>query len=108
MAKEYIYVKLTKEWGGFSVGDVVRFGYSKGQARIDAGEGIEVEKQKAVNDPAPQISKKPKVETSTAPPPKETETAEITPKIESKESVKREEAPKEKKKRRGRPRKAGD
>lgn len=74
MAKEFIYVKLTKEWGGFAIGDVVRFGANKGQSRIDLGFGVEVPKQKAVNDPVPV--KRPKVETATAPVAAETAVAE--------------------------------
>jgi hypothetical protein len=66
MAQQYIYIKLKKEWGGFSVGDVVRFGYTKGIGRIAAGEGYEVPKQRAVNDPPPVRA--PVVETMTAEP----------------------------------------
>lgn len=62
MAEKYIYVKLIKEWGGFQIGDVVRFGINKGQGRIDKGEGIKVTKQKAVNDPIIEVPQKPKVE----------------------------------------------
>jgi hypothetical protein len=51
MAGKYIYVKLIKEWGGYRVGDVIRFGYSKGIGRIEKGEGVQVKKQQAVNDP---------------------------------------------------------
>ena len=69
MSEKYIYVKMCKEWGGFGIGDVVRFGINKGQGRIDAGQGVEVPKQKAVNDPEPVVRKKPKVETADAPPP---------------------------------------
>ena len=67
MAEKYIYIKMVKEWGGFPVGAVVRFGYSKGQGRIEAGEGVEVPKQRAVNDPPPVI-RSPAVETATAEP----------------------------------------
>jgi len=49
MAEKIIYLKMTKPWGGFNVGDVVRFGENKGRGRIEKGEGIEVAKQKAVN-----------------------------------------------------------
>ena len=79
MAKKYIYVKMTKEWGGFGVGDVVRFGYNKGESRIREGYGIEVPKQKAVNDP---VKEKPKVETATKP--VKVEKAEVAPKITAK------------------------
>ena len=82
MAKD-IYIKLTKEWGGFQVGDIVRFGYSKGQARIAAGEGVEVSKQPALNDPKP--SKRPKAETATAKPAAEKAIAE--PEIAEKDKV---------------------
>lgn len=51
MASEHIYVKLIKKWGHYKVGDVVRFGRGKGLARISAEEGVQVKKQKAVNDP---------------------------------------------------------
>ena len=49
---EYIYVKLIKKWGGFSVGDVVRFGVSKGEGRIAKGEGVKVEKPKEIETAA--------------------------------------------------------
>ena len=49
---EYIYVKLLKKWGGFKVGDVVRFGTSKGEGRIAKGEGIKVEKPKEIETAA--------------------------------------------------------
>lgn len=81
MASKFIYVKLTKEWGGFAVGDVVRFGLNKGQARIDKGEGIEVPKQKAVNEPE-KPSRQPKVETATAKP--DSEKTVTTPEIKDK------------------------
>lgn len=90
MADKYIYVKLIKEWGGFQIGDVVRFGWSKGIGRIEKKEGIQVPKQRAVNDPpaekAPPVAElkveaKPAVETATIEPLdlKDTETAEVTP-----------------------------
>ncbi len=51
MAKQnYIWVKMTKEWGGFGVDEVVRFGESKGVERIDKGFGVKV--------PEPASSKK--------------------------------------------------
>ena len=46
-----ICVKLTKEWGGFLVGDIIRFGLIKGEYVIDKGWGQKVKKQRAVNDP---------------------------------------------------------
>lgn len=75
---EFMYVKLTKEWGGFSVGDVVRFGWNKGESRVREGYGDQVEKQKAVNDPP---KKRPEVETASVNPVSKpgTETAEVTP-----------------------------
>ena len=80
---KYIYVKMTKEWGGFAVGDVVRFGYTKGERKIAEGFGVEVKKQKAVNDPIEEKPKeKPKIEVAVKEPvaiPK-VETADITPK----------------------------
>ena len=44
MSEQYMYLKMTKEWGESKVGDVVRFGFSKGLERIAAGEGIRVKK----------------------------------------------------------------
>ena len=49
---EYIYVKLIKKWGGFGVGDIVRFGTSKGEGRIAKGEGVKVEKPKEIETAA--------------------------------------------------------
>lgn len=85
MAKEFMYVKLTKEWGGFSVDDVIRFGYNKGESRIREGFGVEVPKQKAVND---RVTKRPEVETANRNPlsEPETETAEVTPKKKKKKT----------------------
>ena len=102
MADKYIYVKLTKEWGGFQIGDVVRFGWNKGMGRIDKKEGVQVPKQRAVNDPPePKIEKplsvaelkveaKPVVETATAEPAEQpnTETAEVTPRRRGRPSTK--------------------
>jgi hypothetical protein len=102
MADKYIYVKLIKEWGGFRVGDVVRFGWNKGMGRIEKKEGIEVKKQHAVNDPPePKIEKplsvaelkieaKPVIETATAEPAEQprTETAEVTPRRRGRPSMK--------------------
>ena len=90
MAAKYIYVKLIKKWSRYKVGDVIRFGYSKGQNRIKLGYGVEVPKQRAVNEPVKEAPKKeaPKVETSTKNPvsnPK-TETANAAPKKDSKPS----------------------
>lgn len=82
---EYIYVKLIKKWGGFKVGDVVRFGTNKGEGRIAKGEGIRVEKQDAVNEPK-RARGRPKIETATMKP--KSETAEVTPTIEAKKFVK--------------------
>lgn len=81
---EYIYVKLIKKWGGFKVGEVVRFGVNKGEGRIAKGEGIKVEKPKSVEKPKKRG--RPKVETATIKP--EKETAEVTPKIETKKNAK--------------------
>jgi len=81
MAEKYIYIELTKKWGGFKVGDVVRFGKSKGEGRIKAGEGVVVKKQRAVNDP-PAARPTPKAETATAKPP--AETADNPPVIDAK------------------------
>lgn len=71
MFQKYIYVKLTKEWGGFQVDDVVRFGISKGERIINQGIGVKVKKQPAVNDPPPEVKISPVVETADAPPPLE-------------------------------------
>ena len=78
MATEFVYVKLIKEWGGFVIGDVIRFGRPKGERVIEWGFGIEVPRQKAVND---RVAKRPEVETAVINPyadPK-TETADVTP-----------------------------
>jgi hypothetical protein len=77
MGQKDIYLKMTKEWGGFQVGDVVRFGYSKAQGRIANGEGVEVPKQPAVNDPPRKVKQVPKVETATIEP--NAETADLPP-----------------------------
>jgi len=79
-----IYVKLTKEWGGFKVGDVVRFGRCKGLDRIAAGEGIEVSKQQAVNDPIVEVAKPLVVEVATQPITKESAVRHIKPQRKSK------------------------
>lgn len=42
MAQKYIWLKMTKEWGGFGIDEIVRFGESKGVERISAGFGVEV------------------------------------------------------------------
>ena len=83
MAEKYIYLKMTKEWGGFRIGEVVRFGENKGRGRIKNGEGVEVAK--------PKVREKPKTETAVAIP--AAETAENPPDI-----------PKEKKKVKGKER----
>ena len=54
MANKFMYVKLIKKWGGFKAGDVIRFGLTKGQSRVDQGLGVEVPKQPAVNGPEPE------------------------------------------------------
>ncbi len=80
--KTYIWLKMTKEWGGFHVGDIVRFGTPKGLGRVDAGEGVKVD------PPAEELKKRgrPKIETATIKPKKET--AEVTPKeIKTKKKV---------------------
>jgi len=87
--EKFIYVKLTKVWSRYGVGDVVRFGYNKGKGRIREGFGIEVPEQNAVNAPLPK-KEKPKVETAAKEPvsdPK-VETAEKTPKVTKKSAVK--------------------
>ncbi len=76
MAEKYIYLKMTKEWGGFQIGQIVRFGENKARGRIAAGEGIEVSK--------PSPAKKPLAETATANP--VAETAEVTPQKKQKTS----------------------
>jgi len=83
MAEKYMYVKLIKEWGGYQVGDIVRFGWNKGEGRVTAGEGVQVPKQRAVNDPPeppkpePPKIELPEVETATAEP--EAEKAVVEP-----------------------------
>lgn len=79
MSEQYIYLKMIKPWGGFNIGDIVRFGLNKGLDRIDKGEGIKVPKQSAINDPAPLPVKTIQAKTAIAPTPKEIETAEVTP-----------------------------
>jgi len=93
-----IYGKLLKEWGGFQIGDVVRFGRSKFDHLAADGIVEKTHKQRALNDPEPpaelKVEPKPKeppvIETATAEPPENVETAEVTPR------------------RRGRPKKGGD
>ncbi|KKN06777.1 hypothetical protein LCGC14_1073830 [marine sediment metagenome] len=92
---EFIYVKLIKKWGGFKVGDIVRFGTSKGEGRIAKGEGIKVEKQVAVNEPK-RARGRPKSETATMKP--KSETAEVTPTIEAKKFIKAKKVVKDKNK----------
>jgi hypothetical protein len=79
MAQEYVYLKMVKPWGGFNVGDIVRFGWNKGQARIEKGEGIEVPKQRAVNDPQPLIRERPRAETMISNP--QSEKAVVSPEL---------------------------
>lgn len=85
-----IYVELTKEWGGFQVGDIVRFGISKGERIIEWGMGKKVKKQRAVNDPPETKKEPPKIETADAP--VVAEKAVVTPAIKEKKV----EPPKEK------------
>ena len=95
MAKD-IYVQLTKEWGGFAVGDVVRFGYSKGMRRIEAGGGVKVKKQRAVNDmdaATEEAKAVPEVETATAPPAPENTMA--SPQLKKSKAGKKPKAPEE-------------
>jgi hypothetical protein len=89
MAKD-IYVEMLKEWGGFKVGEIVRFGYSKGMSRIEQGLGRKVKKTTAVNDikEEPKIKTPPIVETTTAK--LAVETADKTPKIETKSEPEKE------------------
>ncbi len=47
MATKYIWLKMTKEWGGFKVGSVQRFGESKGVERIEKGFGVKVDEPAA-------------------------------------------------------------
>ena len=57
MAKDkYIWVKLTKEWGGFDVDETVRIGLPKGANLVEAGIGREVP------EPADEKKKRLKVE----------------------------------------------
>lgn len=73
--KTYIWLKMTKDWGGFEIGEIVRFGTSKGEGRIANGEGVQVKPPKSVERPK---KKGTKIETATMKP--EKETAEVTPK----------------------------
>ena len=54
MANKFMYVKLIKKWSRFNVGEVIRFGWNKGQSRVDKGLGVVVPKQPAVNGPEPE------------------------------------------------------
>jgi hypothetical protein len=64
-----IYVELTKSWGGFPTGSVVRFGQSKGEAVINAGKGKKVRRQACVNErDKPPRRSGPVVERTVAPP----------------------------------------
>jgi hypothetical protein len=76
MAKD-IYIQLEKPWGGFAVGQVVRFGYTKGTTMLKVGLGRKVRKQACVNEPAPMPKRGPVVERAVAPPPAEKEV--VTP-----------------------------
>ena len=91
-----IYVRLAKAWGGFQVDDVVRFGYSKGLRHIEAGGGVKVKKQRAVNDPEPPKEEKggPKAETATAVP--KAENAMASPEIERTEPPEKKDSPRKK------------
>ena len=78
--QEFIWVKLTQEWGPYRIGDVIRFGKNKGKALIiDKGLGHEVPKQREVNVPR----KRPEAEVATQDLSK-AETAEVTPQKTSK------------------------
>lgn len=61
MAQKYIWLKMTKEWGGFAIGEIVRFGESKGVERAEKGFGIQVaepaESKKARADAAKRAAK---------------------------------------------------
>jgi len=94
MADRYVYVQLKKEWGGFMIDDVVRFGLNKGERIIEQGIGIKVKKQRAVNDPPEPKKEPPKVETTMAE--LKVEKAVVTPEIKSKEEVKETKNEKEK------------
>lgn len=89
MAEKCMYVKMIKPWSVYQIGDVVRFGWNKGQARIDKGEGIRVPKQSAVNDPMPEPKKiePPKVETTDAVLSIELERAVVTPEVIPKDEI---------------------
>jgi len=89
MTMKDIYVEILKEWGGFKIGDIVRFGQTKGERIIEQGIGQKVKKQQEVNpkEPMPEHKKgPPKVETADAvlTVEKAIATPEITPKVEVK------------------------
>ena len=87
MAAKYIFLKLVKNWGGYKVGDVIRFGYNKGMGRIENGEGVQVKKQKAVNwSPVETAAVSP--QTCTGIPPTETATLDIKAKADAKAEAK--------------------
>jgi hypothetical protein len=91
MKKSDICVEILKEWGGFRVGDIVRFGVTKGERFIESGGGRKVKKQQAVNDPKPEpvVKKPPQVETATAPPVGEQAIATPEPKKKTKPDEKK-------------------
>lgn len=59
--KKYIWLSMTREWGGFAVGEVVRFGESKGVEREEQGFGVQVpepeESKRKRADEAKQLAK---------------------------------------------------
>ena len=62
MANKFMYVKLVRKWSRFNVGEVIRFGWNKGQSRVDKGFGVVVPKQPAVNGPEPEDEARDKAE----------------------------------------------
>ena len=97
-----MYIKLNQGWAGVKnskAGDVVRCGGSKGPMLLEMGFGVEVPKQRAVNDPPEKPAEKPvvaknatvKIETADSNPTDkpETETAEVTPKKGNKKGAKK-------------------
>ncbi len=65
MEQEIIYVKMTKVWAQFPIGEIVRFGKSKGLSRIELGMGHEVPKSEYDQQQKQRLAKKPQAETAT-------------------------------------------
>lgn len=85
MGQKIIYVKMTKVWAQFQIGDVVRFGEPKGRSRIELGMGHEVPKSEYDQQQKKRVVKTPKAETATKKP--VAETAEASPEVKQKKDI---------------------